>query len=695
MFRPDSFADWTQFLKRILKFVNKYQLVSLLWLISSLNGQNLVDLRTQTKNVDFSGAASTIPAKSGTTLPATCSTGAMFFNTANAAGQNLYLCAPANTWTQLGGTASVSGTVSAATQGQFGYYSANGTTIVGHTLVASDIPALSYQSPLTFTGTGAKTATSTGSLVANDCAKWDANGNVIDAGSPCGSVAAGSTGQFAFYSAAGSALTAHTLAASDIPALSYQSPLTFTGTGAKTASSTGTTTTNDCAKWDANGNVIDSGFPCASVATGNTGQFAFYSASGSALTAHSLAASDIPALNYQTPLTFTGTGAKTASSTGTTTTNDCAKWDANGNVIDSGSPCASVATGTAGQFAFYSASGSALTAHSLSATDIPTLNYQTPLSFTGTGTKTASSTGTATANNCAKWDSNGNVVDAGAPCGSGSGSGLSAPSTTTVGNVPQYSTTTGSALSAGLGVVTTVGNPGADTNVPTEKSVRTAIAAAAAASGNMPAPSGTVGYLSTNGTTATWGNIATGGSGALDCATIPGVCDIATAVVPLKATANSWTGANDFSAATFLRLVSGSGAPTTNCAVSTDLGKVYMRNDTKATNASLYVCSQTGNGTYNWELAQSSSSAIPVYTASGTSVSAHMVTGRNSFFLSTATINLLGSAVFTSSASYACTANDLSNNAAVTVTQTSGTSITFTIPGSSATDNFSYICVGN
>jgi len=226
--------------------VKKYQLVSLLWLLSSMNGQNLVDLRTQTKNVDFSSAASTIPAKSGTTLPATCNPGEMFFNTANTPGQNLYTCAPANTWTQLvGGSGSTNGTVSTAASGQFGFYAANGSTIVGHTLVAGDIPALNYQLPLTFTGNGGKTASSTGSLISGDCASWDPNGNVIDFGFPCASVASGTPGQFAFYSVAGSALTAHSLAASDIPALSYQALLTFTGNGTKTASSTGTSTSND------------------------------------------------------------------------------------------------------------------------------------------------------------------------------------------------------------------------------------------------------------------------------------------------------------------------------------------------------------------------------------------------------------------------------------------------------------------
>jgi hypothetical protein len=76
-------------------------------------------------------------------------------------------------------------------------------------------------------------------------------------------------------------------------------------------------------------------------------------------------------------------------------------------------------------------------------------------------------------------------------------------------------------------------------------------------------------------------------------------------------------------------------------------------------------------------------------------MSDHMVSGRNSFFTSTATITFSGSAAFTSANSYACTANDLSSATAVLVTQTSGTSATFSVTGSSSTDNFSYICVGN
>lgn len=75
------------------------------WLLqAAVLAQTQVDLRTQSKAVDFSGAASTQPAKKGTTLPSTCVTGEQFFKTDAAAGQNLYVCASANSWTPVNAT---------------------------------------------------------------------------------------------------------------------------------------------------------------------------------------------------------------------------------------------------------------------------------------------------------------------------------------------------------------------------------------------------------------------------------------------------------------------------------------------------------------------------------------------------------------------------------------------------------------
>jgi hypothetical protein len=207
----------------------------------------------------------------------------------------------------------------------------------------------------------------------------------------------------------------------------------------------------------------------------------------------------------------------------------------------------------------------------------------------------------------------------------------------------------GKQIESGIALTTVLDDPGVDTNVPTEKAVRAAIASAIASlpsSGvgpagpqgpqgipgaastvagpqgiqGIPGPQGVQGvpgngtgsglppwtglggYLTTNGLTAAWGNITTGGSGALDCVSIAGVCDVVTAIVPLKTAANAWLGANDFSASPFLRVVSGAGAPQTGCAVTLNVGSVYMRNDAQAPNASLYVCSQIGAALYGWEL---------------------------------------------------------------------------------------------
>jgi hypothetical protein len=68
----------------------------------ALSAQTNVDLRTQTKNVDFTAAPTTKPVKAGTALPATCGPGELFFKTNATPGGNLYLCTAANSWTQSG-----------------------------------------------------------------------------------------------------------------------------------------------------------------------------------------------------------------------------------------------------------------------------------------------------------------------------------------------------------------------------------------------------------------------------------------------------------------------------------------------------------------------------------------------------------------------------------------------------------------
>ena len=75
-----------------------------------LCAQTKVDLRGQSKNVDFSAAPSTRPTQTGTVLPAVCQVGALFYKLDAAAGQNLYGCTAINTWTLESGGSSGGGT---------------------------------------------------------------------------------------------------------------------------------------------------------------------------------------------------------------------------------------------------------------------------------------------------------------------------------------------------------------------------------------------------------------------------------------------------------------------------------------------------------------------------------------------------------------------------------------------------------
>ncbi len=66
---------------------------------ATLYGQTQVDLRTQSKSVDFSGANATKPFKSGTVFPSVCSVGEIFYKIDAPAGTNLYACTSLNAWT--------------------------------------------------------------------------------------------------------------------------------------------------------------------------------------------------------------------------------------------------------------------------------------------------------------------------------------------------------------------------------------------------------------------------------------------------------------------------------------------------------------------------------------------------------------------------------------------------------------------
>jgi hypothetical protein len=77
--------------------------LSLLLAAVLANAQTQVDLRSQSKNIDFSAAPFTRPVKTGTVLPSNCSVGELFFRINASPGGNLYGCTAADTWSQLAG----------------------------------------------------------------------------------------------------------------------------------------------------------------------------------------------------------------------------------------------------------------------------------------------------------------------------------------------------------------------------------------------------------------------------------------------------------------------------------------------------------------------------------------------------------------------------------------------------------------
>ena len=68
----------------------------------SMAGAVINGNRTVTGTLDLSTAHASLPCPVGTSTPATCTVGECFFDSAVAAGANLYLCTATNTWTQVG-----------------------------------------------------------------------------------------------------------------------------------------------------------------------------------------------------------------------------------------------------------------------------------------------------------------------------------------------------------------------------------------------------------------------------------------------------------------------------------------------------------------------------------------------------------------------------------------------------------------
>lgn len=122
--------------------LSRFVLVASSFAISML-GQTQVDLRTQSKSVDFQAAPYTRPIQSGSSLPATCTPSALFFLTTAPAGANIYGCVGTNTWAVQGAGGGSGGTLTIQN---------NGAT-VGSRGTANFIPGAGIVNLITDTGT--------------------------------------------------------------------------------------------------------------------------------------------------------------------------------------------------------------------------------------------------------------------------------------------------------------------------------------------------------------------------------------------------------------------------------------------------------------------------------------------------------------------------------------------------------------
>jgi hypothetical protein len=87
---------------KLFSTFSRFFLLPLICWMAAAQTVTTVNLSTQAKNPDFSAMPITRPVTVGTSLPSTCTIGQLYFNSAAAAGGNLYSCTSANTWTVIG-----------------------------------------------------------------------------------------------------------------------------------------------------------------------------------------------------------------------------------------------------------------------------------------------------------------------------------------------------------------------------------------------------------------------------------------------------------------------------------------------------------------------------------------------------------------------------------------------------------------
>lgn len=123
-----------------------------------------LDLRSQSRNVDFSGASATKPLKSGTGLPSSCGPGELFYRLDATAGMNVYGCTAPNSWTLEQGPPAAS---LASQLGDFAVTRTSGTTLaIGQACSLATPCAVRFGALVYSFGSGATVTISAGSGLA-------------------------------------------------------------------------------------------------------------------------------------------------------------------------------------------------------------------------------------------------------------------------------------------------------------------------------------------------------------------------------------------------------------------------------------------------------------------------------------------------------------------------------------------------
>jgi len=123
-----------------------------------------IDLRLQSRDVDFSGASATKPLRLGTGLPSTCGLGEMYYRLDATAGMNVYGCTATNSWTLEQGPPAAS---MASQLGDFAVTWTSATTLAIGANCSTTTPCLVRFGALVYSfGSGATATISAGSGLA-------------------------------------------------------------------------------------------------------------------------------------------------------------------------------------------------------------------------------------------------------------------------------------------------------------------------------------------------------------------------------------------------------------------------------------------------------------------------------------------------------------------------------------------------